>query len=65
MENVIASLQIICSPLKGRLLLMASGAETEHSGILPKTICSAAAREARLSFGPQGEYFREHCFGAF
>lgn len=35
MENGIAHLQIICSQLKGLLLFMASGAETEYAGILP------------------------------
>ena len=47
MENVIAPLQIICSQPKGLPLLVASRAETEYSGILPKAICSAAAREAQ------------------
>lgn len=57
MENVIARLQIICSPLKGPPLLMASGAETEYSGILPKAIWPAG-REEKFSLDLKANILR-------
>lgn len=53
MENTIAHLQIICSHLKGLPLLMASGAETEYSGILLRATCPAWERGIGLALDPK------------